>query len=109
NTYSRQILREELVRQAIDAGQNLFRPGIAVMLASIADFDWACCDRNIQFDICQAKQKIRNAFTGMNFIGVFEPGYYPKVPWLRDDQKGSLVSFHAHLVVWDTSVSKLRR
>ncbi len=79
------------------------------MLASITDFNWACCDRNIKFDIRRAKQKIRNAFTGMNFIGVIEPAYYPKVPWMRDDQKGHLISFHSHLVVWDTSVSKLRR
>ena len=48
-------------------------------------------------------------FKGMNFIGVIEPGYYPKVKWERDGQVGCLVSFHAHIVVWDTSESKLRR
>jgi hypothetical protein len=109
NTYSRRIFRKELLKVALDRAENLFRPGIVVMLASITDFDWACCDRNIQFDLRSAKQKIRNAFTGMNFFGVIEPAYYPRVPWMRDDQIGCLISFHAHLIVWDTSASKLRR
>ncbi len=109
NTYSRQIFRKELLTVTLGMVPKLFRPGIAVMLASITDFDWAYPDRNIQFDFRSAKQKIRNAFTGMNFIGVIEPAYYPRVPWMRDNRKGCLISFHAHLVVWDTSVSKLRR
>lgn len=109
NIYSRRIFRKELLQVVLDRAQKLFRPGIVVMLASITDFDWACCDRNIQFDFRSTKQKIRNAFTGMNFIGVIEPAYYPRVPWMRDDQIGCLISFHAHLVVWDTSASKLRR
>lgn len=109
NTYSRQIFRKELLTVTLDLARKLFRPGIAVMLASITDFDWAYPDRNIQFDFRGAKQKIRNAFTGMNFIGVIEPAYYPRVRWMRDDQAGCLISFHAHLIVWDTSASKLRR
>jgi hypothetical protein len=109
NIYSRRIFRKELLKGALELAQNLFRPGTAVMLASIAEFDWACPDQNIQLDFRSAKQKIRNAFTGMNFIGVIEPAYYPRVPWIRDDHIGCLISFHAHLVVWDTSVSKLRR
>jgi hypothetical protein len=109
NTYSRRIFRKELLQVAQDRAQKLFRPGIVVMLASITDFDWACCDRNIQFEFRSAKQKIRNAFTGMNFIGAIEPAYYPRVPWMRDDQIGCLISLHAHLVVWETSASKLRR
>jgi hypothetical protein len=109
NTYSRRVFRKELLQAALDLAPKLFRPGIVLMLASITDFDWACPDRNIQFDLASAKQKIRNAFTGMNFFGVIEPAYYPKVPWMRDDQIGCLISFHAHLIVWDTSASKLRR
>jgi hypothetical protein len=109
NTYSRQIFRKELLKVTLDQAQNLFRPGIAVMLASITDFDWAYPDRNIQFDFRSAKQKIRNAFTGMEFFGVIEPAYYPNVSWMRNDQKGCLISFHAHIVVWDTSEAKLRR
>jgi hypothetical protein len=109
NTYARRIFRKELLATALDLETNLFRPGLVVMWASIADRAWACCDRDIDFDYRAAKQKLRNAFTGMNFIGVIEPGYYPKVKWERDGQAGCLVSFHAHIVVWDTSESKLRR
>jgi hypothetical protein len=79
------------------------------MWASIADRDWACCDRHIDFDYKAAKQKIRNAFTGMNFIGVIEPGHYPNIECETDGRVGCLISFHAHIVVWDTSESKLRR
>ena len=109
NTYARRIFRKELLAAALDLETNLFRPGLVVMWASIADRAWACCDRNINFKYGAAKQKLRNAFQGMNFIGVIEPGYYPKVKWERDGQVGCLVSFHAHVVVWDTSESKLRR
>jgi hypothetical protein len=109
NTYSRRIFRKELLATALDLETNLFRPGLVVMWASIADRAWAYCDRSIAFDYRAAKQKLRNAFKGMNFIGVIEPGYYPKVKWERDGQVGCLVSFHAHIIVWDTSESKLRR
>lgn len=109
NTYARAIFRLELLQAWLDLEKHIFRRGIVVMWASIADHDWACCDRKITFDYQIAKQKIRNAFVGRNFIGVIEPGYYPEVGWETDDQAGSLISFHAHIVVWDTSKSKLRR
>jgi hypothetical protein len=51
------------------------------MWASIADREWAYCDRDIAFNYHAAKQKLRNAFKSMNFIGVIEPAYYPKVKW----------------------------
>jgi hypothetical protein len=79
------------------------------MWASIAPRDWACCDLDIDFDYELAKRKIRNAFAGKNFIGVIEPGYYPHEKWKSGDTVGALISFHAHIVVWDTSRSKLQR
>ena len=109
NTYARRIFRRELLASAFDFETYLFRPGIVVMWATIVDRDWACCDRDITFDFHAAKQKLRNAFTGMNFIGVIEPGYYPELEWKSGNQVGCLISFHAHIVVWDTSESKLRR
>ena len=109
NTYARRIFRRELLASAFDFETYLFRPGIVVMWATIVDRDWACCDRDITFDFHAAKQKLRNAFTGMNFIGVIEPGYYTEIEWKSANQVGGLISFHAHVVVWDTSESKLRR
>ena len=79
------------------------------MWASIAPRDWACCDRDIDFNYDLAKRKIRNAFACKNFIAVIEPGYYPHERWKSGDMVGSLISFHAHIVVWDTSRSKLQR
>src|ERR1700730_7844157 len=68
NTYARRIFRRELLATELALETNLFRPGLVVMWASIADRAWACCDRDINFDYDAAKQKLRNAFTGMNFI-----------------------------------------
>ena len=110
NTYARRIFRRELLLAGGDLELDLFQPGIVVMWASIAHRDWACCDQNLNFDYQAAKQKIRNAFLGKNFIGVIEPGYYPDEKWEdMSGQVGCLVSFHAHIVVWDTSKSKLQR
>ncbi len=109
NTYSRQIFRWELLAMATNLDTNLFQPDLVRMLATFTPRDWAHCDRDITFDYDTAKQKLRNAFTGMNFIGVIEPAYYPKVEWERDGRVGRLISFHAHVLVWDTSESKLRR
>ncbi len=109
NTYSRRIFRTALLAAARSVETNLFRKGVIVMWASIAPRDWACCDRAIDFDYDLAKRKIRNAFAGKNFIAVIEPGYYPHEKWKSGDQVGSLMSFHAHIVVWDTSRSKLQR
>ena len=79
------------------------------MWASIAPRDWACCDRDIDFNYDLAKRKIRNAFACKNFIAVIEPGHYPHERWKSGDMVGSLISFHADIVVWDTSRSKLQR
>lgn len=107
NTYSREIFRRELL--AITLNADLVRPDLVRMLGTFTPFDWAHPDRDINFDYGEAKQTLRNAFTGMNFLGVIEPAYYPKVKWERDERVGSLISFHAHVLVWDTSETKLRR
>ena len=39
NTYARRIFRRELLASALDLETNLFRPGLVVMWASIADRD----------------------------------------------------------------------
>ena len=109
NTYARRIFRRALLKAARSEGAHLFRKDVIVMWSSIAPRDWACCDRDIDFNYAAAKQKIRNAFAGKDFIGVIEPGYYPQVRWESGDKVGSLISFHAHIVVWDTSRSKLQR
>jgi hypothetical protein len=79
------------------------------MMATFVDQSWAFPDHEIGFDFDSAKQKIRNAFTGMDYIGAFEPAVYPNEKQQTKTGIGSLVSFHAHVIVWSTSVSKLRR
>jgi hypothetical protein len=109
NPYSRKIMRQNLLMAAADLEGPLFGVGTVVMFATFADRRWACCDRAINFDIDAAKQKVRNAMTGMNYLGVFEVALYPGREWETDGKVGSLVSFHCHAIVWSTSKSKLRR
>ena len=91
----------------VEGGQ--FATGGAVMLATFADHAWACCDRAFNFDFDKAKQKIRNALSGMDYIAAIEAGVYPHTQWTTDGVTGCLVSFHCHAVVWGTSKSVLRR
>jgi len=109
NPYSRKIMRRELLIAAADLEDALFEVGTVVMLATFADRQWACRDRAIAFDIHAAKQKIRTAMTGMNYLGVFEAALYPGRQWETDGKTGSLVSFHCHAIVWSSSKSKLQR
>jgi hypothetical protein len=106
---SRQLFRRELLTAVADLENDVFRPGQVAMLATFVEQAWACCDRAINFDFAIAKQKIRNAMAGMNYIGVFEPGVYPDEKRVVDGKAGSLVSVHCHAIVFATSVSKLRR
>ena len=79
------------------------------MMATFVDQSWAFPDHEIEFEFKAAKQKIRNAFAGLDYIGAFEPAVYPDEVLTTESGTGSLVSFHAHVIVWSSSESKLRR
>ena len=107
--YARKIFREHLLLEVDDVEGWQFAGGGAIMLATFADRAWACCDRALNFDFDKAKQKIRNALSGMDYIAAIEAGVYPHTKWTTDGVTGCLVSFHCHAVVWSTSKSVLRR
>ena len=109
NPYSRALFRRHLLLAASELEDELYKPGCVVMMATFVDQDWAFPDHKIKFDFKAAKQKIRNAFEGFDFIGAFEPAVYPDEKLTTKSGTGSLVSFHAHVIVWATSESKLRR
>jgi hypothetical protein len=109
NPYARKIMRKQLLLAASDLEEPLFELGPVAMLATFADKEWACCDRAIHFDLKAAKQKIRNALSGMDYLGVFEPAVYPDEKWTTGGKAGCLISFHCHVFVWGSSKSKLRR
>jgi hypothetical protein len=109
NSYSRALFRRHLLVAASELEDELYKPGRVVMMATFVDQDWAFPDHEIGFDFRAAKQKVRNAFEGFDFIGAFEPAVYPGEELTTESGTGSLVSFHAHVVVWSTSESELRR
>jgi hypothetical protein len=109
NPYARNVFRKYLLMELADVEGWQFPSGGAIMLATFADRAWACCDRACNFDFDKAKQKIRNALSGMDYIAAIEAGVYPHTKWTTDGVTGCLVSFHCHAVVWSTSKSKLRR
>jgi hypothetical protein len=109
NSYSRALFRVHLLMAASELEGELYQSGRIVMMATFVDQDWAFSVQKIGFDFKVAKQKVRNAFEGFDFIGAFEPAVYPKEKRRTKSGTGSLVSFLAHVMVWSTSESKLRR
>jgi hypothetical protein len=109
NSHSRALFRRHLLASASELEGELYQSGRVVMMATFVDQSWAFPDHEIEFDFKAAKQKVRNAFAGIDYIGAFEPAVYPDEEVTTESGTGSLVSFHAHVIVWSTSESKLRR
>jgi hypothetical protein len=72
---------------------------VACALVTFIDESWACPDTKIEFDLKRAKQKVRNALSGLSFIAAFETAYYVNEEWEKAGSRGKLVSFHCHAVV----------
>ena len=73
---------------------------------------WACADTNIQFDLDRAKQMVRNALRGTDYIAVLDAGMYKNEDWETDGETGKLISFHFHALVWAktrTDLDRLRK
>ena len=79
NPYARKVFREHLLMEVADVEGGQFPTGGAIMLATFADYAWACCDRALNFDFDRAKQKIRNALSGMDYIAAIE-GACTRIP-----------------------------
>jgi hypothetical protein len=82
---------------------------VVCALVTFTDANWACPDTHIEFDLRQAKQKVRNALSGLSFVAAFEAAYYVNEQWEKEGNQGKLVSFHCHAVVWATHYSQLSR
>jgi hypothetical protein len=72
---------------------------VACALVTFTDESWACPDTHIQFDLHRAKQKVRNALSGLSFIAAFETACYVNEKWEKEGHRGKLVCFHCHTVV----------
>jgi len=82
---------------------------VAFALVTLTHKGWVCSEKNIQFDLVRAKQKVRNALAGTNFIGNFDVALYTNEDWTTEGIKGKLVSFHCHAVVWGRNRTQLDR
>lgn len=82
---------------------------VACALVTLTHQDWACADTNIQFDLQRAKQKVRNALAGTNFIACFEAAPYKNETWVTDGEIGKLICFHCHAIAWPKRWSDLDR
>jgi hypothetical protein len=83
--------------------------GVVCAFVTFTDEAWVCPDTAIEFDLNRAKQKVRNALKDFSFIAAFEAAYYINEEWKKNGEKGKVVSFHCHAVVWATHWSQLAR
>jgi hypothetical protein len=58
-------------------------------------------------DLAAHRNWIASILDGTSFVGMIEPGYYPKVSFMPPSNT-DWISWHAHIVVWDVTVATLK-
>lgn len=76
---------------------------------TFTDLQWSTAHNNIRFDLEKAKQKVRNALRGLDFLASFEAAVFNNQSMTTGGVKGKVVSFHCHAIVWAASFSQIRR
>ena len=118
NPYSKRLWLPELLHSFLTIMHNHDEAGldddygdlrVACALITFTHKEWACADNNIQFNIGRAKQMVRNALIGTDFIGCFEAAVYKNEEWETGGVLGKLVCFHCHAIVWASCYSLLSR
>ena len=113
NPFSKQIWLRQLIPGYLSENKRrewpCFEKDITCALVTFTHKDWACPDTRIGFDLERAKQKVRNALTLLSFIATFEAAYYTNEEWEKDGERGKLVCFHCHAVLWATNCAQLSR
>jgi hypothetical protein len=82
---------------------------VAFALVTLTHKGWVCSENNIKFNLGKAKQKVRNALAGTNYIGNFDVALYTNEDWTTEGITGKCVSFHCHAVVWGRNRTQLDR
>lgn len=117
NPHSKRIWFEGLIDSYLNSnlkdmrpeGEREDEPRYKCGMITFTHSDWVCTDVDFKFDLEKAKQKVRNALSGMTFIACFEAAYYVNEEVTKDGKTGNLVSFHCHALVWASSKFKLKR
>jgi len=63
-------------------------------------------DRN-GYDVAAHRVWIETVLSGMSYVGMIEPAYYPAVSFIPPANE-DWISWHAHVVVWDTTAAALK-
>lgn len=74
---------------------------------TILEKDWNTSERNFAFDLEGATRKVRNAFTGLNFVAAFEFGTFTNLCVNDDEGRSRTVSPHVHGIVWGQNKRKI--
>jgi hypothetical protein len=82
---------------------------VAFAFVTLIHRDWICSENNIKFDLVKAKQKVRNALAGTNYIANFDVALYTNEDWITEGILGKCISFHCHAVVWMRNRTQLDR
>jgi hypothetical protein len=117
NPHSKKLWLTELLQQflALQRQQHgrswreALGAGVACALVTLTHEDWACADNNIEFNLGKAKQMVRNALGGTNYIACFEAAIYKNEKWETGGVVGKLISFHCHAVAWSGNRTELDR
>ena len=107
-----ELLNEFLAEHRQRAGskrRDAERNDVAFSLVTLTHKGWVCSENNIKFDLVRAKQKVRNALAGTNYIGNFDVALYTNEDWTTEGILGHCVSFHCHAVVWGRNRTQLDR
>ncbi|MGE0280533.1 MAG: hypothetical protein AB7P20_07970 [Rhizobiaceae bacterium] len=105
-----ELLPNLLRHVAMDANDPSEGIRVSCAFATFLRPEWNCAEGHIDFDIGKAKKVIRNALSGFDFVGRFEPVTYQNEFHGRGEKRGPLVCFHCHCIVWTSaSYSKLER
>lgn len=100
-----EILLDRLESFALQMGKTLNRVSSVVVtsdkwLASLADAH--------EIDLRKIRNELDDLFQGLNYFGVIEPALYPRRHHPGAEKKG-VVSWHGHLLTWDTERETLWR
>jgi hypothetical protein len=79
----------------------------AYFVTLISEKHSARADDNAGYDVAAHRLWIDTVLAGIDYIGMIEPAIYPAVSFMPDGN-ADWISWHAHIVVWNTTAADLK-